>query len=64
MKDWKEIEKMSPEQLEQWAADVEVPGDLERRVGETLEVAVTTVLQTSADRLIFTRVKGAEQKAM
>ncbi len=35
-----------------------------RRVGETLEVAVTTVLQTSAGRMIFTRVKGAEQKAM
>ena len=32
-------------------------------VGETVEVVVTTVLQTSAGRMIFTRLKDAEPKA-
>ena len=35
-----------------------------RRVGDTLDVEVTTVLQTSAGRMIFTRVKTAEPKAI
>ncbi len=35
-----------------------------RRVGETLDVEVTTVLQTSAGRMIFTRVKTAEPRAI
>lgn len=35
-----------------------------RRVGETLETVVTTVLQTSAGRMIFSRVKGEETRAV
>ena len=35
-----------------------------RRVGETVDVEVTTVLQTSAGRMIFTRVRTAEAKAI
>lgn len=35
-----------------------------RRVGETLDVEVTTVLQTSAGRMIFTRIKAVESKAI
>ncbi|MBR5110725.1 MAG: TRAM domain-containing protein [Clostridia bacterium] len=35
-----------------------------RRVGETLDVEVTTVLQTSAGRMIFTRIKTPEPKAI
>ena len=35
-----------------------------RRVGETLETIVTTVLQTSAGRMIFGRVKGEEPRAV
>lgn len=35
-----------------------------RRVGDTLDVEVTTVLQTSAGRMIFTRIKTAEPKAI
>lgn len=35
-----------------------------RRVGETLEVVVTTVLQTSAGRMIFGRVKLSENRAV
>ena len=35
-----------------------------RRVGETLDVEVTTVLQTSAGRMIFTRVKAIESRAI
>lgn len=35
-----------------------------RRVGETLETVVTTVLQTSAGRMIFGRVKGEEPRAV
>lgn len=35
-----------------------------RRVGETLETVVTTVLQTSAGRMIFSRVKGEEPRAV
>lgn len=35
-----------------------------RRVGETLEVVVTTVLQTSAGRMIFGRVKLGENQAV
>ena len=35
-----------------------------RRVGDTLDVEVTTVLQTSAGRMIFTRVKTAEPRAI
>ena len=34
-----------------------------RRVGETLDVEVTTVLQTSAGRMIFSRVKLNENRA-
>lgn len=34
-----------------------------RLLGETVEVIVTTVLQTSAGRMIFTRLKDAEPKA-
>jgi len=34
-----------------------------RLLGETVEVVVTTVLQTSAGRMIFTRLKDAEPKA-
>ena len=34
-----------------------------RRVGETVDAEVTTVLQTSAGRMIFARVKGGESKA-
>ena len=34
-----------------------------RRVGETLDVEVTTVLQTSAGRMIFARVKTGETQA-
>ena len=34
-----------------------------RRVGETIGVEVTTVLQTSAGRMIFSRVKAEENKA-
>lgn len=34
-----------------------------RRLGETVEVTVTTVLQTSAGRMIFTKLKGVESKA-
>ena len=34
-----------------------------RRVGETLEAEVTTVLQTSAGRMIFARLKAGENKA-
>ena len=35
-----------------------------RRVGDTLDVEVTTVLQTSAGRMIFTRIKSPEPKAI
>ncbi|MBQ9263320.1 MAG: TRAM domain-containing protein [Clostridia bacterium] len=35
-----------------------------RRVGETIDVEVTTVLQTSAGRMIFSRVKMEENKAV
>ena len=35
-----------------------------RRVGETLEAEVTTVLQTSAGRMIFARVKDRETQAV
>ena len=35
-----------------------------RRVGETLDVEVTTVLQTSAGRMIFTRIKAVESRAI
>lgn len=35
-----------------------------RRVGETLDVVVTTVLQTSAGRMIFSRVKEKEDRAV
>ncbi|MBR3018584.1 MAG: TRAM domain-containing protein [Clostridia bacterium] len=35
-----------------------------RRVGDTLDVEVTTVLQTSAGRMIFTRIKTPEPKAI
>ena len=35
-----------------------------RRVGETLETIVITVLQTSAGRMIFGRVKGEEPRAV
>lgn len=34
-----------------------------RRVGDTVDAEVTTVLQTSAGRMIFARVKGGESKA-
>ena len=34
-----------------------------RRVGETVEAEVTTVLQTSAGRMIFSRVKEVENRA-
>lgn len=34
-----------------------------RRVGETLEAEVTTVLQTSAGRMIFARIKERENRA-
>ncbi len=34
-----------------------------RRVGETVEAEVTTVLQTSAGRMIFSRVKAEENRA-
>lgn len=35
-----------------------------RRVGETLDVVVTTVLQTNAGRMIFSRVKAGEDRAV
>lgn len=35
-----------------------------RRVGETLDVVVTTVLQTNAGRMIFSRVKAGEDCAV
>lgn len=35
-----------------------------RRVGETLDLVVTTVLQTSAGRMIFGRVKAGENRAV
>nr|SIP63091.1 Pili retraction protein pilT [uncultured bacterium] len=35
-----------------------------RRVGETLDAEVTTVLQTSAGRMIFARVKDRETQAV
>lgn len=35
-----------------------------RRVGETVEAEVTTVLQTSAGRMIFSRVKTEENRAV
>lgn len=35
-----------------------------RRVGETVEAEVTTVLQTSAGRMIFSRVRAAENRAV
>ena len=65
MKDWKEIEKMSPEQLEQWAADVEIPGDLERRVGETLQVLSRTeeVLAGRRSRTLWLSVIGTAAAA-
>ena len=65
MKDWKEIEKMSPEQLEQWAAGVEVPGDLERRVGETLQVLSRTeeVLAGRRSRTLWFSVIGTAAAA-
>ena len=34
-----------------------------RYVGETVTAVVTTVLQTSAGRMIFTRLKPADEKA-
>ena len=34
-----------------------------RHVGETVPVVVTTVLQTNAGRMIFTRLKSADEKA-
>ena len=34
-----------------------------RHVGETIAVVVTTVLQTSAGRMIFTRLKTPDEKA-
>ena len=65
MKDWKEIEKMSPEQLEQLAAGVEVPGDLERRVGETLQVLSRTeeVLTGRRSRPLWFSVIGTAAAA-
>ena len=33
-----------------------------RYVGETIEVVVTTVLQTSAGRMIFSKAKSGEEK--
>ncbi len=35
-----------------------------RRVGETLDVIVTTVLQTNAGRMIFSRLKSGEDRAV
>lgn len=37
-----------------------VTDNARRLIGETVEVVVTTVLQTSAGRMIFTRLKGME----
>ncbi|MEG2701961.1 MAG: PIN domain nuclease, partial [Clostridia bacterium] len=34
-----------------------------RYVGETVGVVVTTVLQTSAGRMIFTKLKAVDEKA-
>ena len=33
-----------------------------RFVGETIEVVVTTVLQTSAGRMIFSKAKSGEER--
>ena len=35
-----------------------------RRVGETLDAEVTTVLQTNAGRMIFARIKSDENQAV
>lgn len=66
MKDWKEIENMSPERLEQLAAGVEVPGDLERRVGETLQVLsrAEEVLTGRRSRTLWLSVIGTAAAAV
>ncbi|MBR1406885.1 MAG: hypothetical protein IJ578_08165 [Bacteroidales bacterium] len=65
MKNWKEIENMSPEQLEQQAAGVEIPADLERRVGETLQVLSRTeeVLTGRSSRTLWLSAVGTAAAA-
>lgn len=64
MKDWKEIADMSPEQLEQAAAHIEVPQGLEHRIAERVGQASRSeeLLQTVSagnSRRIWLSLAGA-----